>query len=360
MLFFSRENNETNNSEDCRRNTDNNYGYVSFRHKCDKDCKCDSCRNECDPNPCCGIGITGPTGATGPTGPSGATGATGATGPTGPAGGNTGVTGPTGPTGATGVTGATGPTGTTGSIGPRGVTGATGATGATGLTGATGPTGPTGVTGATGPAGEIGPAGVTGATGLTGEIGPTGPTGATGDIGPTGPTGATGATGETGPTGPTGATGATGPAGEIGPAGATGTNGLSEYAYIYNLDAQVVAIEDDISFGSNGVIVGTITHTPGTSTIQIGTAGDYSIWFYAIGVEANQFTLFQNGAPVAGAIYGTGAGTQGNNGMVVITAAAGDVLTVRNHSAASGITLQTLAGGTQTNSNASILIQKLS
>ena len=308
MLFFSRENNETNNSEDCRRNTDNNYGYVSFRHKCDKDCKCDSCRNECDPNPCCGMGITGPTGATGPTGPSGATGAMGATGATGP----------------TGVTGATGPTGPAGEIGP---------------------TGPTGATGATGPAGEIGPAGVPGATG---------------DIGPTGPTGATGATGETGPTGPTGATGATGPAGEIGPAGATGTNGLSEYAYIYNLDAQVVAIEDDISFGSNGVIVGTITHTPGTSTIQIGTAGDYSIWFYAIGVEPNQFTLFQNGAPVAGAIYGTGAGTQGNNGMVVITAAAGDVLTVRNHSAASGITLQTLAGGTQTNSNASILIQKLS
>ena len=77
-------------------------------------------------------------------------------------------------------------------------------------------------------------------------------------------------------------------------------------------------------------------------------------------MEPNQFTLFQNGAPVAGGIYGTGAGTQGNNGMVVITAAAGDVLTVRNHSATSGITLQTLAGGTQTNSNASILIQKLS
>ena len=384
MLFFSRENNETNNSEECRRNTDNNYGYVSFRHKCDKDCKCDSCRNECNPNPCCGIGITGPTGPTGPAGATGATGATGvtgptgatgATGPTGPAGGNTGVTGPTGPTGATGSIGprgATGATGATGSIGSRGVPGPTGATGATGATGLTGDIGPTGPTGATGLTGDIGPTGPTGATGeigpagptgATGDIGPTGPTGATGDIGPTGPTGATGEIGPTGPTGATGATGPTGPtgpAGEIGPAGATGTNGLSEYAYIYNLDAEVVAIEDDISFSSNGVIVGTITHTPGTSTIQIGTAGDYSIWFYAIGVEPNQFTLFQNGAPVAGAIYGTGAGTQGNNGMVVITAAAGDVLTVRNHSAASGITLQTLAGGTQTNSNASILIQKLS
>jgi len=161
----------------------------------------------------------------------------------------------------------------------------------------------------------------------------------------------------TGPTGPKGPNGATGPTGAT---GATGTNGLSEYAYIYNLDAQVVAIEADISFSSNGVIVGTITHAPGTSTIQIGSAGDYSVWFYANGVEPNQFTLFQNGAPVAGSVYGSGAGTQGNTGMVIITAAAGDILTVRNHSSASAVTLQTLAGGTQINSNASILIQRLS
>ena len=36
------------------------------------------------------------------------------------------------------------------------------------------------------------------------------------------------------------------------------------------------------------------------------------------GVEPNQFTLFQNGAPVSGSVYGSGAGTQGNNGMVII------------------------------------------
>lgn len=176
---------------------------------------------------------------------------------------------------------------------------------------------------------------------------PTGSTGATGPQGQQGPIGAQGPIGTQGVTGPTGIT------------GATGISGLSEYAYVYNLDAQVVAIEADINFSSNGVIVGTITHSPGTSTIQIGSAGDYSIWFYANGVEPNQFSLFQNGAPVAGSIYGSGAGTQGNAGMVIITAAAGDVLTVRNHSSASAVTLQTLAGGTQTDSNASILIQKV-
>jgi hypothetical protein len=46
--------------------------------------------------------------------------------------------------------------------------------------------------------------------------------------------------------------------------------------------------------------------------------------------------------------------------MVIVRAAAGDVLTLRNHSSAAAVTLQTLAGGTQFNANASILIEKLS
>jgi hypothetical protein len=45
--------------------------------------------------------------------------------------------------------------------------------------------------------------------------------------------------------------------------------------------------------------------------------------------------------------------------MVIITAAAGDVLTLRNHTSTAAVTLQTLAGGTQINSNASVLMQKL-
>ena len=158
---------------------------------------------------------------------------------------------------------------------------------------------------------------------------------------------------------PTGATGATGDAGTPGTTGATGTAGLSEYAYIYNVAAQTVAIEADITFSTNGVIVGSITHTPGTSSIVLGSVGNYAIWFVVSGVEPNQFTIFQNGAPIVGSTYGSGAGTQQNPGMVIITAAAGDVLTLRNHSSAAAVTLQTLSGGTQTNVNASILIQKL-
>ena len=229
-----------------------------------------------------------------------------------------------------------------------------------GATGATGPTGPTGATvGATGTTGTTGNTGGTGATGGTGITGATGNTGNTGTTGATGGTGVTGATGNTGDTGSIGITGTTGATGGTGVTGATGSNGLSEYAYIYNLDAQTVALEADILFSTNGVITGAITHAPGTSSIQLGSVGNYAVWFYAAGVEPNQFTLFQNGSPVAGSVYGSGAGTQMNLGMVIITAAAGDTLTVRNHTSAAAVTLQTLAGGTQINSNASIMIQKI-
>ena len=181
-----------------------------------------------------------------------------------------------------------------------------------------------------------------------------------GITGITGITGATGATGVAGAIGPTGQTGAIGDTGSTGATGAIGPQGLSEYAYIYNLPTQVVALEADVIFSNNGIIVGTITHLLGTSTIILGTAGDYSVLFNASGIEINQFAIFQNWTPVDGAIYGSGAGTQPNPGMVIVTAAAGDVLTLRNHTSAAGITLQTLAGGTQVNANASILIQKIS
>ncbi|ENK0582900.1 collagen-like protein [Clostridium botulinum] len=201
--------------------------------------------------------------------------------------------------------------------------------------------------------------GITGPIGITGPTGPIGITGPTGPIGITGPTGPIGVTGTTGPIGVTGTTGPIGVTGTTGVTGATGTI-IANYAYIYNLAAQVVAIEADINFSNNGIIVGPITHAPGTTSISLGAAGDYAVWFNVAGVEPNQFTLFQNGAPVAGSVYGSGAGTQPNPGMVIITAASGDVLTLRNHSSTAAVTLQTLSGGTQINSNASILIQKLS
>jgi hypothetical protein len=295
-------------------------------------------------------GITGATGETGVTGVTGATGATGNTGVTGATGpGGSGSVGPTGPTGATGATGAS----VTGATGNNGVTGATGNTGATGATGpggsgsigATGPTGPTGATGINGLNGPTGPAGNTGATGATGA----GATGPTGPIGATGPTGATGSTGATGATGSTGAAGAT---------GATGIT-ITEYAYIYNTSTQTVPLEGSVTFDTNGPIAGSIIHTAGTALTFLTNAGTYKFDFIVSGTSANQFTLFINGIADTSTTYGTGVGNTETVGQAIITVPAATTVTLVNHTSAGAITLATLLGGSATNVNASLSIERL-
>jgi len=220
--------------------------------------------------------------------------------------------------------------------------------GGPGWWGERGPRGWPGLRGWTGPRGAAGPQGPRGTTGSTGPRGATGPQGVAGSQGPQGIIGPQGSQGIIGPQGPQGVIGPQGPAGS------------SQYGYVYNQSAQVVAIESDVTFSTNGILTGGITHAAGNATIGITNAGDYKVTFSVTGVEPSQFALFVNGVPVTGAIYGSGAGTQQNNGQVFVTLAAGDILTLRNHSSAAAVTLQTLAGGTQTNVNASIAIEKLS
>ncbi len=207
-----------------------------------------------------------------------------------------------------------------------------------------------------GPAGEVGPQGTTGvagAQGAVGAVGATGPAGAAGQAGATGPAGATGATGAAGPAGATGAVGATG---ATGPAG---SNGLSEYAYIYNVSGETVPLEGDVTFDSNGILTPGITHALGGAGITLVTAGAYEVSFSVSGTEPNQMALFVNGTLVPGTVYGSGAGTQQNTGQAIFIAPAGAVLTVRNHTSSAAVGLATPIGGTQASSNASVVIEKL-
>ena len=162
-----------------------------------------------------------------------------------------------------------------------------------------------------------------------------------------------------GPIGATGATGATGAAGPAGPAGPAGLTATNDYAYVYNTDAQVVAVEANINFNLNGLITSAFTHAPGTDTISINSAGTFLASFNVSAVEPSQFTMYLNGAPIAGATYGSGAGTQQNRGNIIFIAGVGDAITLVNHTSAAAVTLQTLAGGTVANTNASITIIKI-
>ena len=155
-----------------------------------------------------------------------------------------------------------------------------------------------------------------------------------------------------------------GPLRATGPSGFTSTNettcGLYEYGYIYNLTPQTVAIEADVLFDTNGIMTPGITHIPGTSQISVLNPGNYEVTFSVSGTEPSQFALFRNGVLVAGTIYGSGAGTQQNNGQAIISIAANDILTLRNHSSTAAVGLASLIGGTQANVNASFVIKMLS
>jgi len=145
----------------------------------------------------------------------------------------------------------------------------------------------------------------------------------------------------------------------VGAAGPAGTNGLAEYGYVYNLTPRTVPIEADVIFDTNGVLTPGVTHTTGTALIRVINAGTYKISYSVSGTESNQFALFVNGNLVPGSIYGSGAGTQQNTGQVIVTLGAGDSFTLRNHTSSAAVGLQTLAGGTQANVNASVVIEKI-
>jgi hypothetical protein len=119
-----------------------------------------------------------------------------------------------------------------------------------------------------------------------------------------------------------------------------------------------VALEADVSFDTNGALSG-FTHTPSSSQVVATVAGTYSVRFSVTGIEPNQFAVFKNGVFVPGSLYGSGNSTQQNQGEVIVDLAAGDVLTLRNHTSSSAVGLQPLAGGTQVNVNAALIIEGL-
>jgi hypothetical protein len=130
------------------------------------------------------------------------------------------------------------------------------------------------------------------------------------------------------------------------------------YAYIYNLEPQVVAVGAPVLFDSNGLLYG-LTHEPSAAEIRVLAAGIYTIAFSISGTEPSQFAIFKNGRLVPGSVYGSGAGTQQNNGQITLELTVDDVLTLVNYSSAAAVTLPSVAGGRQANVNAAVNIQKI-
>src|SRR5665213_1069606 len=207
------------------------------------------------------------------------------------------------------------------------------------------------------PVSPVGPAGPEAPLAPLIPCGPCAPAGATGPAGAQGPQGINGANGASGPAGPIGLTGATGSPGIDGTNGINGTtgSGSSEYGYIYNLFAQVVPLEADVTFSDNGIGTSGIAHALGGSGVMFAFQGNHKVTFSVSGAEPNQFALCVNGVVIAESVYGSGAGTQQNNGQAILAINANDVLTLRNHTSAAAVTLAATPpiGGTAAAVNAS-------
>ena len=118
-------------------------------------------------------------------------------------------------------------------------------------------------------------------------------------------------------------------------------------------------MEGAVVFSNSGIRTGGIVHTLGSSDITIANAGNYLVTFSVSGSEPSQFALFLNDVFVSGTVYGASAGTQQNSGQAIMAIGAGGILTLRNHTSATAVTLAGNTGGTAPAVNASIVLQKL-
>jgi len=201
-------------------------------------------------------------------------------------------------------------------------------------------------TGSIGPPGPAGPAGPQGPEGPQGPQGPEGPQGLQGPVGPEGPAG------------PEGPPGPEGPAGPEGPPGPEGPAFTTDYAYIYNQDAQTIPVDQSAAYSANGALSG-MMHIVGTGQLTVMQPGIYAVWFHITGEQANQISLFLNTDIVPGSTYGTGGANQSNIGMVILSAQADDTLSVQNYTSADDISLGTTIGGAEVIANASILALRI-
>lgn len=116
--------------------------------------------------------------------------------------------------------------------------------------------------------------------------------------------------------------------------------------------------EPNVVFDNNGEMSG-VTHAVETSVINFATTGLYEVTFSVSATEPSQFSLYLDNALVPGSTYGSGAGTQQNNGQAIVSVTAGQGLQLRMVGVATA-TLATNIGGSQTNENASVFVLRIS
>lgn len=201
--------------------------------------------------------------------------------------------------------------------------------------------------------------GADGTTGATGAVGATGATGAAGAVGATGATGAAGATGATGAAGATGATGA------AGAAGATGATGTTPQALFFALmpgdNAGTVALGAAVEFPQDGPTFGTGPPTRSSATqFTLPATGTYLVQAQVSVAEAGQLQVALDGTGLPNTVVGRATGTSQLVINTLISATAGQKLSIINPTGnPAALTITPTAGGTHAVS-ATLVITRLS
>jgi hypothetical protein len=176
------------------------------------------------------------------------------------------------------------------------------------------------------------------------------------------PPGSQGAQGPEGPRGPQGAKGDRGDPGPTGPTGPTGAPAISQYSEFFARmppdNPATVGDGDPVEFPQDGPASGAITRS-NAETFVLPDAGTYRVRFTVSVDEPGQLGLELNGVLVPYTVFGRATGTSEIVGEALITAAAGDTLSVVNPSGnAPALTVTPNAGGTHP-ATASLVIEQL-
>lgn len=138
------------------------------------------------------------------------------------------------------------------------------------------------------------------------------------------------------------------------------------HGFFFNKEVSAtVAVGAPFPFDTDGPFTaGAFLHTASpvvatSAPITIVNAGIYRVEYTVTVAEARQIALYLNGAVVTSTIYGQATGTSVTTGIAIITVAANDVLTLRNHLSAAALTLVTPSGGTAANNTNSLVIMKI-
>lgn len=131
--------------------------------------------------------------------------------------------------------------------------------------------------------------------------------------------------------------------------GATDARGVCEFADFYAMmppdNAATVAAGAAVQFPNDGPTSAAIVRNS-ASSFTLPSAGTYQIMFEVSVTEAGQLVLERNGAELPYTVVGRATGTSQIVGMSLVTASAGDSISVRNPAGSStALTITPLAGG---------------